>query len=1140
MQVVQLHNHSEYSILDGRSRISELIGRAKELGQPAIALTDHGGMYGTMEFYRQATAAGIKPLLGVEAYVAAGPMRRRDSELDRAGSSTHLTLLAMNAVGFRNLLRLTSKAHLEGFYYRPRIDFDCLVEHGEGLIVLSGCLGSEVASLALEEKYPRAEQVIQKYADAFGERYFLEIHDHGLEKQKKVNKWIIGASRKFGIHLVAACDSHYVRKEDAKAHDVLLAIQTGSTLDDPARFKVEPYGEYYLKSADEMYKTFGGVDHAVYNTLAVADMCDVVIDTSKVNLPDFDLPEGHDADSYLEVEVKKGLQTRYGDKLRKHHWTRAKHELDVIKQTGYAKYFLIVQDYVRYARENGVMAVPRGSVAGSLCMHALGVCDIDPVQYGILFERFLHAERKGMPDVDMDFADDRRDDVIRYMTTRYGKESVAHIGTFSTLGARAAVKDVSRVMGVDFDRVNAITRAFPAKLDLTIAEARQSDEVRRLIANDSVMNEVLEIAQQIEGLVRSFGTHAAGMLVTSGRMDDVVPVQLPPKNAGTTAVTQWDNNNHTALIESIGLSKFDFLGLANLTIIREACALIKDRHGVDLYGQSGEKLYSHLPTDYKNDMAKRTYDMLAQGETTAVFQLESAGMRRVLRLVKPTRITDLPAVVALFRPGPMENVPTFAAAKHGEISIPKYHPEVDKLLDETYGVVTYQDQVLELARNLAGFTWGEVDILRKGMGKKMPEVIEKQRQKFIDGCVQNGYNQELAQTLWETMSPFAGYGFNKAHAYCYGYVAYITAFLKANFPAEYMCAVLTQEAGNPEKIGEAISECKRLGVSVLPPHIEESNRQFTVVGDTIRFGLGAIANMGEAAIAAILRARQQSGPFRTLDELIGMVDTGPVNSRVLQNLAKCGALDHLGPRASVLATIPGLLDKKKRTPGSLLWKQIGMFSGAEEMVRVPELSLERTLQYEKEVLGMFVSGHPLDSYRKMLEESCTDSSTSLLGRNVVVVGGMVTRTKIHQQKNGKTMMFFEIEDFNGTISCVAFASTYSEYMNALMVGKVIQVEGVVRLREDSPTVVANVISVYHSPKTSIDTMGEILRWNITEMPVAMRLATLWHMVLASETNSGPITIELVEVNGREERSVWFNTDEIGATMIRKLVARERK
>lgn len=1038
-QVVQLHNHTEYSILDGRTRVSELVGRAKELGQPAVAITDHGVMHGVMEFYKKAKNEGIKPIIGVEAYMAAGPMRRRDAKLDRAGSSFHLTLLARNEKGYRNLIKLVTKAHMEGFYYKPRLDLECLSENRDGLLVLSGCLGSEVAQSVKNGDFESAERIIGAYRDIFGvDNYMLEIHDHGMEEQRRVNAWILDAAKRFGLHVVAACDSHYALPSDARSHDALLAIQTGSKLDEGGRFRLDPYGQYYLKSADEMYQTFSGAEWAVENTMAIAEQCVLDLDFSHIQLPEFDIPDGQEENRWLQRKVAAGIKARF-DTVTDEVIDRAKMELEIIAKTGYARYFLIVEDYVRHARSQGVMAVPRGSVAGSLCMYALGICDIDPVKYDIMFERFLHEGRKGMPDVDMDFADDRRDDVIAYITEKYGRNRVAHIGTFQTLGTRAVVKDVARVMGVDFGETNRLTRQLPP--GSTVASAMETSEVQDAIGDNPVMGEVMQIASQLEGIVRGFGTHAAGMLIAATDLENVVPVQLP--NGEKTAVTQWDNNNETAIIESIGLSKFDFLGLANLTVIREACRLIRERKDIDLYGTSGEKLYSQLPLEYGNPLAKRTYDMLASGETTAVFQLESPGMRRALRLVKPTRITDLPAIVALYRPGPMENIPVFAEAKHDRTKTPFFHDSITPLLAETYGVVTYQDQVLLIARKMAGFSWGEVDVLRKGMGKKQASVIAEQEAKFMAGCIRNGYAEETAQKVWDTLSPFAGYGFNKAHAFCYGYVAYITAFLKANFPVEYLCAVLTQEAGNKEKIEEAVVECKRLGLTVCVPDINTSLREFSVIDDaTILFGLSAVESLGDAPIRHIVANR----PYRSLEKFIMTVS---VNSRAATNLIKSGAMDQLGERKSLMELLPKVAEKRK----SSVWSQLDLFGGEWE-IEIPSVypaTDREKLGWEKEVLGMYISGHPLDHVRAKLARRVSHTSRNLNGE-WVTVGGLLVRTKGHYQKNGKAMLFVEMEDPHGKINAIAFASVFEQYRDLLMTDRIVVLTGRLSYRDDEPTV----------------------------------------------------------------------------------------
>lgn len=1122
--VVQLHNHSDYSILDGRSRVRELVDAAVRMGHPAVALTDHGNMYGAMEFYRVAREAGVKPILGVEAYVATGPMNRRDAKLDGQGSSTHLTVLAMNEAGYHNCLKLVSRSHMEGFYYKPRIDFDLLAKHSEGLVVLSGCLGGEVPQLVLAGRLAEAEACVRRYRELLGpERYFLEVHDHGLDKQKVVNKWMLEASRRLDVQAVAACDSHYVEKRDARSHDIMLAIQTASSMSDEARFRMTPYGEYYFRSGEQMYADWNGAEHVVVNTLGIGEMCTVVLDHSKVVLPEFEVPSGETPDTWLAKQVHEGLAWRYGSGVTQEHRSRVAYELRVIAKTGYARYFLIVQDYVMHARKSEVMAVPRGSVAGSLCVYALGICDIDPVKYDIMFERFLHDERKGMPDVDMDFCDDRRDDVIAYVTGKYGADRVAHIGTFGTLGARAAIKDVARVLDMDFGETNALTRAFPFGPDVTVASARETAGLQEAVARNPRYEEVLDIAEEIEGLVRGFGTHAAGMLISATALEEVVPIQLPPergkRKALATAVTQWDNNNATSVIESIGLSKFDFLGLANLTVIREACRKIRDRHGIDLYGQSGEKLYSDLPMDYGHPMARTTYDMLAAGETTAVFQLESPGMRRALRLVKPTRIEDLPAIVALFRPGPMEQIPVFASAKGNAELIPRYDPRIDPLLAETYGIVTYQDQVLLIAREVAGFTWGEVDVLRKGMGKKRADVIEQQRTKFLSGAVANGYGADLAQELWDTMAPFAGYGFNKAHAYCYGVIAYITAFLKVNFPAEYMAAVLTQEAGNVEKVIEAIAESRRLGVRVLPPDINESLDTFVIVDDplfpessAIRFGFTGVANMGEASVQSILNGRNGEGRFHSFEDFVRIVDTGAVNSRVLGNLVKAGAFDEWGERNALLDRIPGLLEAKKRNPHGSLWSQLDMFgSSLPQLVRkVAPLDQAKRLEYEKEVLGMYVSAHPLDDIRNVLERSCTAWSIRLpeTDNTQVIIGGIITKKRTHPQRNGRMMAFFDLEDLYGTTSVMLFADAYESFRQMVELERKVIVEGVVRIRDEQATVMATKLMLVQETDVPRKPLAKDCFWNISVQSVPKRIGILCGLVMVSIRHMGTNDIRL--------------------------------
>lgn len=1043
--VVQLHNHSHYSILDGRSRIEEIVSRVKECGQHAVALTDHGVMHGAIEFYRACRAADIKPIVGLEAYMAQASMKRKDSTLDRMGSSSHLTLLAMNETGYRNLLKLTTKAHIEGYYYRPRIDFDCLVGYSEGIFVLSGCMSGSLSEAVLRGDMAEARRLIRVYRDTFGDRYAIEVHNHGHEKQALLNPVLMSLADEFGIRVVAACDSHYARPEDAESHDVMLAIQTGSTRDDPKRFKINPYGAYYLRSEQEMLRDFSGREDAVRNTLWVAEQCNLTLDFSKVMLPQFQIPDGFTPIEWLRKQVYSGLEWRYKS-ISDAHISRVEYELSIIEKTGYALYFLIVQDYVRYAREKGIMAVPRGSVAGSLCIYALGICDIDPVKYDIIFERFLHEERKGMPDIDMDFADNRRDDVIRYVTEKYGKDRVAHIGTFQTLGARNAIKDVARVLDVNFATSNHFTSLFPDRIDLLLSQIRNEPKIVQAIADNPVLNEVFSLATQLEGLNRGFGTHAAGMLIADTALDDVVPVQLPPGSntyTGQTLVTQYDNNNSSAVIESLGLSKFDFLGLANLTIIKHACAIIKERHNIDLYGESGEKLYSDLPIDYDHPQAKNAYTLLSQGNTTAVFQCESEGMRGVLRMVRPTKIGDVAAVVALYRPGPMANIPVYAEAKHGNADMSYLHPDLKPFLEETYGVVTYQDQVLLIAKNISGFTWGEVDSLRKGMGKKLQSVVDEQRQKFISKSIAKGYDEEVVVSIWETIAPFAGYGFNKAHAMCYGYVAFITAYLKSNYPIEYMTAVLVHEVGNKPKIAEAVVECRRMGVTVHPPSINVSKGMFSIVSvdgqEGISFGLAALQSVGINACASLVACRDRVGSFTSMGHMLTSLSLSDINQRALSMMISAGAMDEWGNRAQLQKFLEDHLDTFRKNAKSRQGLQshfLDEFSGLQAeyaMANIPEFSQSQRLEKEMEAVGMYISGHPLDSVRANLEFFCNFTAASLPGGidEECIVGGMIVKVSQHMTKKGQPMAFVTIQDYTGEINVSIFPSLYEQISSSL-------------------------------------------------------------------------------------------------------------
>ncbi|MDQ3703508.1 MAG: DNA polymerase III subunit alpha, partial [Chloroflexota bacterium] len=870
---VSLHNHSEYSLLDGLARIPDLVKRTVSLGMPALALTDHGAMYGAIDFYSECKKAGIKPIVGCETYVAPRSLTQREAKVD--DKNYHLILLARNYTGWRNLLQLVSRANVDGFYYRPRIDKEILAQHSEGLVCLSGCMSGEVSRLLLDGQRDAARGVVSWYREVFGkERYFLEVQNQHLEGQEGLNKHIVELGRELDVRVVATNDSHYVKPEDSRAHDVLLCIQTGATEAQTNRMRLGS-AEFYLRSPDEMARAFPGLDEALRNTLVVAEQIELTLDFDRVLLPRYEIPEGHTPGTYLRQLCEAGLRTRYATVTATHR-QRLDYELSVIERTGYPLYFLIVADYVRFAREQGILAVPRGSVAGSICIYALGICDVDPLQYGLMFERFLHEERIGMPDIDMDFADDRREEVIRYVQQKYGRDRVAQIITFGTMAARAAVRDVGRALGLPYSEVDRVAKAIP--MHSTIAEARETADLKAMAQDSTQLQDLLTLAQSMEGIARNASTHAAGVVISQDPLVEHVPLQRATKGE-EGIITQWAFQ----VVEKVGMLKMDFLGLANLTILEAARRIIQERHPeqqLDL---------QKLPMDYDHPsgMPKKTFDMLGRGETTAVFQLESAGMRRCLKGLKPTEVSHLLAIVALYRPGPMDSIPAFVAAKNGLAPVSYLHSDLEEILGETYGICVYQDQVLQIVRKIAGFTWGEADVLRKAMGKKIASLMAEQREKFLARAVEQQYDAAFATQLWATIEPFAGYGFPKGHAAAYAVVSYQTAYLKANYPAEYMAAVMTSEAGNPDKVAEAVAECRRLDVEVRPPHVNRSGLGFTLeespAGTVIRFGLSGVKNVGHGAIERLIVARD-GGEFRDLADFCRRIDFRQLNKRALESL----------------------------------------------------------------------------------------------------------------------------------------------------------------------------------------------------------------------------------------------------------------
>jgi DNA-directed DNA polymerase III PolC len=1222
-----LHVHSEYSLLDGLSRIKDLVRQTRALGMDAIALTDHGAMYGAIEFYLEAKKAGVKPILGVEAYVAPRRHTDRAGSEDKAGY--HMTLLAQDLDGYRNLLQLVTKAHLEGFYYKPRIDKQLLAEHCRGLIATSGCPSGEIGRAIREGDLDAARRATAFYRDLFGpENFFLEIQDHGLAFQPVITRAKIQLSREFGLGLVATNDLHYVRPDDAAAHDILLCIGTNSTYDDPKRMRMEG-GQHYLKSPQEMAALFRELPEALANTVAIAERCHLELRFDRLDFPKLKfIPENEHPHAYLSRICRQRLRELYGPDRRDAE-ERLEYELSVIEKTGFSTYMLFVWDFVRYARERGIPCGPRGSAAGSIVLYCLGISTIDPLEYGLTFERFLNPERIQMPDIDMDFADNRRDEVINYVVETYGRDHVAQIATFGRLLARAAIRDVGRALGYPLAEVDRVAKLIPAlPLGITIERALQDNaELRRLYDTEPRLRRLIDTARSVEGTIRHASTHAAGVVVSGEPLVLNTPLQKVAK--GDFLMTQYDQKS----LEKIGLLKVDFLGLANLTILESAVRFIKESRGIDID-------LNRLPED-----DPRTFRMLSEGDTTGVFQLESQAMRRYIRELKPTNVRHLAAMVALYRPGPMAHIPTFIAGKEGRIQPQYLHPALEPILRETYGVIVYQDQVLQIVRAIAGFSLGQADILRRAMGKKIPEEMRQQREHFLAGARANGVDERVANQIWEYIEPFAGYAFNKclagdtelvdlqgrrhrvdrvppgtwllsvdehgrlmpnrvveafptgtkptvrlttaggrqvvctldhkfytpqgfrplreigvggtllvgtdapgraptyrgrggrraaawpsalppvaggaleiaapaayrpptrlvadtiaaieplgeqptynltmaapyhnyllanglvsanSHAVCYAYVAYQTAYLKANYPVEYMAAVLSCQGDDTDKVVAAIGECRRLGIEVLPPDVQRSQKHFTVeqvegrdaAGEprrAIRFGLGAIKNVGEGAVDAILAERARGGPFRSLDDFCRRVDLRALNKRVIESLIKAGALDAFGPRERLLAALDSCLASAQAAQRAEARGQASLFALLGEnadspeaagtttpLPPVPTVSPRERLAWEKESLGVYLSDHPFQDAARWLRGRVTATTASLseeTGNEKVTLAGVLSGVRRILTKKRETMVVAQLEDLHGSIEVIVFPRTLERTAELWRDDAIVIVEG---------------------------------------------------------------------------------------------------
>ncbi len=1065
---VHLHTHSEYSLLDGLGKLNDLIARAKSYGMDALAITDHGAMYGSFKFYLKAKAAGIKPIIGVETYVARRSRFEKQAKVDV--DPFHLVLLAKNENGYKNLMKLVTHAHLEGYYYRPRIDWELLKEHHDGIICLSACLQGQVPSLLREGKIEEAEKVARAYSELFGpDHYYLELQKHpAIPECDIVNEKLIKLSRKLGLPLVATNDIHYVDAADSEAQEILLCVQTQHTIVEKNRpLSMISSPDFYMRSPEEMQSLFAQYPEALENTVKIADMCDISLSVGKWILPQYPLPDGSTPLQHLEEMINERVKIRYQN-LTEEITQRIAYELGIISKKGYATYFLIVQDFVNWAKDHGIAVGPgRGSAAGSVISYILGITGIDPFFFKLPFERFLNPSRPTPPDIDLDFADDRRDEVIAYVTEKYGSDKVAQIITFGTMEARGAVRDGGRALGMPYAGPDRISKMIPPGFQgapMTIDKALdQSNELGLAYRSEPETKRLLDVARKLEGVARHASVHAAGVVIADKPLVEYTPLQKESK--GERIITQYDM--YTIGEDGVGLLKMDFLGLRNLTIMSQALEFIKNVRGVTVNLQS-------IPLD-----DKKTYAMLSLGETTGIFQLESSGMRRYIKDLKPTSIFDLMAMVALFRPGPMAVIPEFIDRKHHPDHIVYPDSRLADVLKQSYGIICYQDDVLLTAITVAGYSWEDADKLRKAVGKKIPTEMKKQQEKFIKGSVANGLSQKKAEELFHLIEPFAGYGFNKAHAACYAMIAYQTAYLKANYPVEYMTAVFTAESRantgptRDEKISNIVDECRRMNLTLLPPDVNTSSVEFTIENlsassrQAIRFGLSAIKNVGTAAIESILTSRNIDGPFLSLSEFIHRVDTSKVNKKTLESLMKAGACDAFGRRSSQLAALPDMLEEAHKQKKSVAAGQGSLFDGeevsvGEESIKlpdVPELPKEELLRFEREFLGFYLTSNPLSGRMNKLEAlgvmPIAQITTSTVGQRVTVGGMIAAVKKITTKARGQEMAFVKLQDATGTLEIVIFPKLYAKTVSVWQKDVVVAISGKVDEKDDRLTILAD-------------------------------------------------------------------------------------
>ena len=1084
---VHLHSHTEYSLFDGISRIGELVSHVKEMGQTALAITDHGVMYGAIYLYKECIKQGIKPIIGCEIYVTRG------SRFDKSGNGkeklAHLILLAENNEGYQNLIKICSKAWTEGYYHRPRADHELLEKYHEGLIVTSACVGGEVPQAILNGDMDEARKVIEFYINTFGkDNYFLEIQNHGLPEEAAVRPVLASLAKEYGLGLVATNDFHYTKKEDARSQEIKLCISTGKTLDDPYHFHFAN-DEFYCKSGDEMRAILGNFPGAIENTRVIADRCNVELTFGEHKLPSFDVPEGETAASYLRKLCEKALPERYAvvtDKER----SRMDYELGVIDKMGFSDYFLIVMDFIHYAKSHGIPIGPgRGSAAGSIVSYLLHITEVDPLRFDLLFERFLNPARVSMPDIDTDLCYRRRGEVIEYLARKYGSDQVAQIITFGTLAARAVIRDVGRVTNMPLREVDRIAKMVPVGPGVTLKKTMEgSREFRDLYDSDTTVHRLIDHCLDLEGISRNSGTHAAGVVICSKPVEEYVPIQLTQDGF---IQTQYEKDQ----VEQLGLLKMDLLGLRNLTVIHDALEMIRENRGIDLD-------INKIPSE-----DEETCKMLCDGDTIGVFQSESSGFTSLLMQLHPERFEDLIPMVALYRPGPLGSgmAEDFIKRKHGKIPVEYPHPSLEPILKETYGVILYQEQVMQIASVMGGFSLGQADMLRRAMGHKEPEILQQKREAFVDGAVANGVDDRTANYVFDLMVHFAGYGFNKSHSVCYGWIAWQTAYLKAHYRPEFMAAMMTCYNGDRDKVSRYISDTRRAGVVIAAPDVNLSEAYFSVKGDKILFGLDGIQNVGEGAVRSIIEARKQGGPFKSLSDFVERADNRGLNSRACESLIRCGALDSLGAnRSQLLAALPEALGDAQSIRNERASGQLNLFGGEETPETIvypdlPDMDPKEKIEWERKLLGFYVSGHPLDSYKEQLK-ACTPlyhltAEGNQYDGRMVTIGGTISRIKGTMTKKGQPMGYVTIEDYDGEVETVVFPSVWETVRPILAEDAAVAIRGRVQANERDVRVLAEEIIPLDKLRASAPSPAGVLHLYIDAAhdsnEVSQRLAGLF-------------------------------------------------